>query len=67
MRNMDLQSVRRRAPKGLVFSAKGATHGRGDAYAYESRFQRSWICRTLMPGAVPQTKSETAPLALQSG
>jgi hypothetical protein len=48
-------------------SAEGATHGRRYARADESRFQRSCIWGTSIPGAVPQAKSEIAPLALHTG
>jgi hypothetical protein len=48
-------------------SAEGATHGRRYGRADESRFQRSCIWGTSIPGAVPQAKSEIAPLALHTG
>jgi hypothetical protein len=49
------------------FSAEGATHSRRHAHADESRFQRSCIWGASIPGAVPQAKSEIAPLALHTG
>ena len=48
-------------------SAEGATHRRRHAHADESRFQRSCIWGASIPGAVPQAKSEIAPLALHTG
>ena len=48
-------------------SAEDATHGRRYAHVDESRFQRSCIRGASIPGAVPQAKSEIAPLALHAG
>jgi len=48
-------------------SAEGATHSRRFAHADESRFQRLCIWGASIPGALPQAKSEIAPLAPHTG
>jgi hypothetical protein len=48
-------------------SAECATQARRYAHADESRLQRSCIRGTSLPGALPQAKSEIAPLALHTG
>jgi hypothetical protein len=58
---------RSRIQKTPSISAEGATHSRRYARADESRFQRSCIWGTSIPGAVPQAKSEIASLALHTG
>jgi hypothetical protein len=58
---------RPRIPEIPSVSAEGATHRQRHAHADESRFQRSRIRGTSIPGAVPQAKSEIAPLALHIG
>ena len=58
---------RPRIPEIPSVSAEGAIHRQRYAHADESRFQRSCIRGTSIPGAVPQAKSEIAPLALHIG
>jgi hypothetical protein len=58
---------RPRIPEIPSVSAEGAIHRQRYAHADESRFQRSCIRETSIPGAVPQAKSEIAPLALHIG
>ena len=57
---------RPRVPEIPSASAEGAIHRQRYAHADESRFQRSCIRGTSILGAVPQAKSEIAPLALHT-
>ncbi len=56
---------RPRTGESLNASAEGAIQRRPGAQPYESRFQRSCMAGQSIPGALPQAKRETAPLALK--
>jgi hypothetical protein len=56
---------RPRTGESLNASAEGAIQPRPGAQPYESRFQRSCMAGQSIPGALPQAKRETAPLALK--
>ncbi len=56
---------RPRTGESLNASAEGAIQRRPGAQPYESRFQHSCMAGQSIPGALPQAKRETAPLALK--